>query len=149
MFSLFSGIFANPRAAFTGMLIGAALLFGAGVYFKIHSMQNTIDGLTEKNTILETNNSTLQKNIDIVNGNLSIVTRANKSNLETIADLQRERDLSQKQIDILSAKITTSKQERQKLDARLTLLLKDPKNNGTVAPALKDTIRNIQQMGKK
>lgn len=120
----------------------------AGVFFKLSSMASQISSLQEEKTQLVASNTALQQNVEVLKGNIITIQDANTANLKTIQALLKERKDAQAAINLLASTQKADRQHLENLNRQLESLSKDPKNNGLVAPVLKETIRGIQ-LGKK
>lgn len=118
-----------------------------GIIYKLDSIRlerklsiatTNIKNLTVDNEILKSNNGTLKEN-------LKRTADANATTYETAQKLLQERDDTQKIIDSLSVKARSEKALLSRLMGQIDQLSKDPKNEGVLAPVLKETIREIQK----
>jgi len=136
----------NQLRLFAGLavLISAAA-FAAGVYLHIRGLHGQIDVLQKEKTQLTADNMVLQQNVQIAKDNLAKVVQANSENYSTIQKLVADRAQSQQAIAELARAATDNKRAADVMNSTLAKLTADPKNDGPVAPALRETIRQIQQ----
>ena len=132
----------------TAVLAGAVIVAAIGAYFYIGSLNSKIDGLETEKAALISSNKILQSNNDILKENSQRFATANESNLSTVKALINDRAVSQKIINDLATAAARDKSQIDGLNTKLQDMLKDPKNDGTLAPVLKETIRNIQNARK-
>ena len=102
---------------------------------------------TEKAGIL-VNAKVLQQNNDVLRENISSLNSANTTNLTTIQQLLSERSEALKAINNLASATVSDKQTIIKLNKKLEQILSDPKNDGIVSPALRETVREVQNIRK-
>lgn len=126
------------------VVLFAALVGAAGYGFvkkgELAISQHKVAGLEVKVQQLQTDNATLKRNVETI-------TAVNQTNVETNNKLVEERKDSQTAIENLAKQAASNKKKLADANKRIDDLLKDPKNNGTVAPVLAETIKTIQ--GKK
>lgn len=127
-----------------GTIISAAFL----IQEHIASLKSDIVKLeTEKISVMATN-KVLSQNNDVLKDNISVLNSANTTNLSTIQQLLNERAEALKAINNLASSTANDRQTIVKLNKKLEQLLSDPKNDGIVSPALKETVREIQNTRK-
>lgn len=145
----FTGLGGSLKMIAIFAIVASIIATVAGVFFKLSSMSSQISALQEEKTQLVASNTALQQNVDVLKGNIKTIQDANSANLKTIQALLKERKDAQAALNMLAS---TQKADRQNLDnllKQLDSLKQDPKNNGLVAPVLKETIRGIQTGKKK
>lgn len=146
--SLVSG--ANPFSLqIKAALVGAAIAAAAGFGFYVHRLNVNIATLETEKTQLIANNKVLVENNKILKENVNQIIEANATTNKTVASLVAERQDASRAIANLAAATANDKQTIDKLKQDLTNLIKDPKNDGIVAPALRETVRSIQDGAKK
>jgi cell division protein FtsB len=134
-----------PGVSQAKLIIGGvvlAALIGVGVTIKWQ--HSTIQELRADKTLLEANSKTLVDNTNTLRDNYLACSTANKTTLETIAALKKER---QDAIDALERLAATRRNDQFRIDSLNKLLdnlRRNPANNGPVAPVLRETIREIQ-----
>jgi hypothetical protein len=131
---------AQIRLAIAAVVITIA----AGVAYYIHYQSGKIETLQTEKAELQTNNKTLIDNNAILKSNLAQLNTVNDTNAQTIQSLLTERVSAQKAITALANASAANKQVISGLNKRLADIIKDPKNDGVLAPVLRETIRDIQ-----
>ena len=134
------GIFTKIAMVLLFVALVAAAGFGVVKSTQLTLSQHKVAGLEVKITQLETDNATLKKNVETI-------TAVNATNVETNNKLLEERQDAQDAIAELAKQKAANQKKLADANKRIDELLKDPKNNGTVAPVLAETIKTIQ--GKK
>ena len=123
------------------IVLFAALVASAGFGVvksgQLAASRHKVEGLEVKVTQLQTDNAILKKNVETI-------TKVNETNVETNKKLLDERKDAQDAIAELAKQKTANKKKLDAANKRIDELLKDPKNNGTVAPVLRETIKSIQ-----
>jgi hypothetical protein len=105
---------------------------------QIEKLEVTVKQVTTDNEILKSNNATLKLNLQgALDANVKTVD-ANKKLLE-------ERIAAKIAIDALAKSKAEEKKLLDDAKGKITEMLKNPANNGTVAPVLRETIRDIQK----
>lgn len=126
------------------VVLFAALVAAAGYSIvkksELALSQHKVAGLEVKVTQLQTDNAILKKNVETI-------TKVNETNVDTNNKLIEERKDSIAAIAELAKQKASNKKKLDDMNKFIDVLLKDPKNNGTVSPVLKETIKSIQ--GKK
>jgi tRNA A37 N6-isopentenylltransferase MiaA len=135
----------NPRviAAF------AIFILVGGSYFYVSGLQNKIQKLEADKLLLETNNQTLKDNVETMRENVKILAEANHENWKTAQALLQERAEAQKAINNLSVAAKNDRAVIVKLNNKLNEIIKDPKNDGIVSPALRETVRDVQDTRRR
>ena len=133
------------RMVMAGIVL-LAILGGIGYVWWIHDELST---LRTANTTLTSNNKILQENNDVIKNNFNVCTNANITNNATIQNFLKERESSQIAIMSLAQQKKTSDITIGNLQQKLSSMEKDPANNGTLAPDLRETIRGIQAARSK
>ena len=98
---------------------------------------------------IESENNQLKSNISTLKANIDNLQTLNTQNQTTIEKLLAERQDSKKAIENLAQKTSNDKASIEMMSARIKELLIDPRNNGEVAPVLRETINNVQKMRKQ
>lgn len=111
-------------------------------------MRGEIKDLRNENVILAQNNKVLQENNATIKKNLDTVRSTNEENLKTIIALEKERDDAKKAVAELAKKEKSNIKTIGELKDKLEEMEKNPANNGALAPALRETIRGIQETGR-
>ena len=134
----------------TVAVVAVALVLAAvgGVVWKFNSMSHEIDKLEQDKSGLMASNKILQQNVETVKENIKTVSESNAENLKTIKALMDERAPAQRAIGALAASELSNKNTILKLNEKLAKMITDPSNDGPVAPALKETVRDIQNSRK-
>jgi cell division protein FtsB len=146
--SMVSG--ANPFSLqIKAALVGAVIAAVAGGIFYVHRLNVNIATLETEKTQLIANNKVLVENNKILKDNVNQILDANATTNKTVASLVAERQDATKAIANLAAATANDKQTIANLKQNLADLIKDPKNDGLVAPALRETVRRIQDGEKK
>lgn len=129
------------------VLVGALGIVGTFVGLKmveIHQLNNKVETLTKKNTKLTTDNTILIQNNGILKKNQEVLVTANQTNYETVKKLDIERAQAKAAIASLAAANQRKQDALNALNEKISMMAKDPKNDGTVSPVLRETIRSIQ-----
>ena len=108
-----------------------------------------VNSLQAKNVVLTTDNEILKQNNVTLKAAVKDVTDANSANLTTIKQLVEERKDSQAAIESLARSQAKDKDALKKASAKIDEMIKNPANEGKVAPVLAETIRDIQARNKK
>ncbi len=127
----------------------AVVLVAGGVYFYIKHLQHSIEKLESDNTVLKTNNQVLKDNVEIMRQNVKELAKSNHENWKTVQSLLEERKAAQQAINNLAVATKNDREVIARLNKRLNEILQDPNNDGVVAPALRETIREIQETRRK
>ena len=141
------GLFGGSRTKliFVAVLLASVLTAVVSVNLYISSLKDDLVKTRAQISTLEANNKILQSNIDVLRQNMKTLSDANQGNLDTIQKMLEERSGAQQVIGNLANMTAKDKQTIASLNKRLDELAKDPKNDGVVSPALRETIRGIQQ----
>lgn len=126
------------------VLTAGLLTSGASCAFKtvqLKATQHKVAGLEVKVTQLSTDNAILKKNVETI-------TKVNETNVATNNKLLEERRDSEAAIAALAKQRADAKKKLDDANKKIDAMLKDPKNNGAVAPVLRETIRDIQRKTK-
>jgi hypothetical protein len=92
-------------------------------------------------TTLQQDIGTLNANIGILKQNQVTLKSTNDANLQTIAALVKERKDAQQAIDNLAKQKQVEHAKAETANKRIEELLKNPANNGKVAPVLGETLK--------
>lgn len=128
---------------------GGVLVACLGLGFYIHRLNVNIATLQTEKIQLTANNQILIENNKVLKKNVNKIIEANSTTSNTVASLISERQDATKAISNLAAASLNDKQTIAKLKSNLADIIKDPNNDGLVAPALRETVRSIQEGGKK
>jgi cell division protein FtsB len=129
-----------------GVVIVIGLLVGGGIWIKIKL--DEIAHLQKVNAVLTVNNKTLSDNNAVLNNNIKRLESTNSTNQTTIDSLLKERQASESVIKILAREKKMSDKIIVDLHKKLVILEKNPKNDGPLAPVLRDTIQGIEASEK-
>ena len=138
------------KLAMIGLLAG---FVGMGVSctskeVELKLANSKISKLEVANNQLSTDNTTLKNNNKILKDDLQAAIDVNKTTVDANNKLLQERKDAQTAINNLAAANAKSKAELDKAKQKIEQMLKDPKNNGPIAPVLRETIRDIQERSK-
>ena len=127
-----------------------AIVVGFSAYIvvqkiEISSLKKDIVTLTEKNNNLDVDNKILKENNTSLKDGLKKLAVANETNYNTAKQLLEERNKSVTAINNLAIANRISNQKLDRLNTKIEDMLKDPKNDGPVAPVLREVIREIQK----
>lgn len=143
------------KLAIMGLLFAFAST-GASCAWKTVKLNSEINAVNKKNGELETkngqlstDNATLKSNIETLKSNLDIAADANAKIAEANRQLLNERKLSKEAIEILAHARDVATRNLQEANRKIDEMLKNPANNGALAPVLRETIRDIQNRNKK
>lgn len=125
-------------------LIGAIFAVCAAIGFKFFDMYQEIESLQTTNTGLKLSNDILKLNNSSLGERLRLFTEADEQNKSTIAKLQQERADSLAAIERLSKHQTKTNAQLDTVTLRIESAPSD--DNGPVAPVLRETVREIQQL---
>lgn len=139
---LLSFIFDSPRITKIILSICAVLLTSSSIL--LFTKTKELENLMEKNTELILTNSTLQTNNQSLKQNQETLLKVNDTNRETIQRLDDERKESKKAIESLAAMNKRDRHALDKIGNKIDEMIKDPANDGDVAPVLREAIRDIQ-----
>lgn len=126
-----------------GVLLAVVLAFGGWVYYEHYE----VGKLSAQNAVLVANNKELTNNASILTKNYNLCAAANGINETTINQLKTERDQAEAAIADLAKKQKESGKKLSDLQIKLNAMAKDSKNNGTLSPYLRETIRGIEALG--
>lgn len=151
--AIFGFFFSSEKTTKITMIVLLIALAVVGTFvgmkmWEIKGLKSDIKDLNGKNTELTVANTILTSNNAVLKSNQVKLAQANDQNLETIKDLQKERADSEHLIATLAAQDKKTKDALAKSRQTIAEMLKDPKNNGTVSPILKEVVRQIQSRGK-
>jgi hypothetical protein len=132
------------KLAIIGVVLVVVGLAVAGNFLYINSLKKDIVALEKVKSDLEAANKIFQVNNDILKDNQSKCVAANTVSQNTTKALISERKDATAAITALAAAALSDKETIAKLSAQATSSLTDPKNDGPVAPVLRETVRGIQ-----
>lgn len=98
-----------------------------------------------KNTTLEKQVQQLTADNTQLKANVDTITKVNQVNVETNNKLLAERKDAQAAISNLAKQKQVTSQKLDEANKKIDEMLKDPKNDGPVAPVLRETIRSIEE----
>jgi hypothetical protein len=141
----------QPYDTVIKLVIYLGIISGVAVAYLTHRHQvkmltSTIENLQNEKGILIANSVILKSNNQVLQTNIQSLQSANSTNSQTIQKLIEERADAQQAINNLSATKLKDKKTIAALNKRLNDILSDPKNDGVVSPALRETIRDIQNL---
>jgi len=136
------------KLAIVALICGGLVVAWFFIQSRMASLSEEIVKLQTEKTALLANGKVLQQNNDILRENISALNSANTTNLSTIQQLLNERSEALKAINNLASATVTDKQTIIKLNKKLEQILSDPKNDGIVSPALRETVREVQGIRK-
>ena len=127
-----------------------ALVIGFGAYItvqkiEIHGLKKDVAALTEQRNNLDVDNKILKENNGALKDGLKKLATANETNYNTAKSLLDERTKSVIAINNLAIANRLSNEKLDRLNVKIEDMLKDPKNDGPVAPVLREIIREIQK----
>jgi regulator of replication initiation timing len=125
-------------------LIGVIFAVCAAIGFKFFDMYQEIESLQTTNTGLKLSNDILKLNNSSLGERLRLFTEADEQNKSTIAKLQQERADSLAAIERMSKHQTKTNAQLDTVILRIESAPSD--DNGPVAPVLRETVREIQQL---
>ena len=105
---------------------------------------NQIEKSRAENAVLKQNVEILNSSVKTLQDNYLKCQRANTTNADTIAALQKERDDAKAAVSRLASQRQRDAQRIGSLQDQINRMKKDPANNGPLAPVLRETIRGIQ-----
>lgn len=130
---------------YVGLALVLLLLGYAGYnHFRIGHLESEVASLTKKNTDLVVDNTVLTKNNVVLKDQVAQLSLANSTNYETAKKLVQERETSKTAVAALAANNKRDKEALDRLNAKMIEMLQDPKNDGEVAPVLRELVREIQ-----
>lgn len=135
---------ANLKLIALGVLAGGILALALVFGWKYHKLLSEVKSLAADNATLTTNNKILQENNKVIKANTEVLIAANTTTASTAASLMDERKFAQIAISTLAASTVSDKAVITKLNQKLKDLIKDPSNDGPVSPALRETVRQVQ-----
>lgn len=127
-----------------------ALVIGFGAYIavqkiEINGLKKDVAALTEQRNNLDVDNKILKENNTALKDGLKKLATANETNYNTAKSLLDERSKSVVAINNLAIANRLSNEKLDRLNVKIEDMLKDPKNDGPVAPVLREIIREIQK----
>lgn len=147
--TLLSFVFSGGRGTKISVLLLVAALAVVGTYIslknlEIRSLNKQVTELHASNAKLTVDNTQLIENNKVLKANQKILTDANQVNQDTIQKLLNERAQSKQAIANLAAANQRGNEALDRLGKKIDDMLKDPQNDGLVAPILRETINQIQ-----
>lgn len=139
-----SAVFGRAKLVAYGLVVGAIALAIFLTHRHIVSLNSQISALQAANVQLDANNKVLKQNNTVLAGNVLSLNNANTQNIQTINQLMAERKDADAAIKNLNIGNTNKRHDIDALNAQIIELLKDPKNDGKLAPVLRETIRGIE-----
>jgi len=142
--SILGDALGGPLGQVKLILAGAVIVAALGGIWYVKNLQGDVKKLEDQVTSLTASNKILQENNDVMKSNQDKLSSANETNLSTIKDLEAEREASLKAIEDLSNTAKSNKALIAKLSGGIVKMKQDPKNDGPVAPVLRETVREVQ-----
>lgn len=146
LLSLFGGgVFTRIALFISAVLLIVAATFATVKWLEVSRLQKSIEVLQEEKNKVLIDNKILIENNQVLKRNIQQLDAAVASNKRTIEALLAERNAAQEAIKALAA---SAKRDRAKLNAassKVEEMASDPKNDGEIAPVLRETIREIQK----
>jgi len=142
------GLLASPKTWAAIAIIGFVVAVGAYVGIQkveISSLKKEVATLTEERNNLTVDNKVLKENNTTLKDGLKKLAVANQTNFDTAKQLLEERGKATQAIANLAAANRVSNQKLDRLSVKIEEMLKDPKNDGPVAPVLREVLREIQK----
>lgn len=136
---------AKPKLIIAGVVIAAVLAVVGGTWIHVKSLNSQIEDLKKENKEFALENEIHKENNKVLRENVKTLATSNYENWKTAQALLAERSAATKAISNLAAASLREKQTLDRLNAKVQKMLEDPKNDGTVAPVLKEVIREIQK----
>lgn len=127
-------------------LIGAIFVVCAAIGYKFFDMHQEIKSLQTTNTSLTLSNGILKLNNSSLGERLRLFTEADAQNKSTIVQLQQERTDSLAAIERLSKQRAKTNAQLDAVTTRIDSATAD--DNGPVAPVLRETVREVQELRK-
>ena len=127
-----------------------AVVVGVGAYITvqkidINAKKREIATLTEERNQLTVDNRILKENNTALKDGLKKLAVANQTNYDTAKQLLAERAKAAQAIANLAVANRRNGESLTRLNVKIEEMLKDPKNDGPVAPVLREVIREIQK----
>ena len=139
------GIWTKVALWVMGLFMVAGGVFGTVHWIDANRLESKIEEVQKDNKEIALDNAILKANNTTLKDNLKKLAEANLITHETAQKLLDERAETQGVIDKLAEQAKKEKQMISKLSAQIDEMLKDPKNEGILAPVLRETIREIQR----
>ena len=118
-------------------------VLGAALY--VRNLRSSVETLEKEKAELVASNSVLKDNNDVLRDNMKKLATANHTNYLTAQSLIKDKEAATKAISNLAAMRTADKAGYDRLTKKLEEMLKDPRNDGPVAPVLREVMREIQK----
>lgn len=119
------------------------------LYNNLENLKNDNKVLIEQKAKVVADNEKLMSNNEVLKSNVTTLKGLNDENQNTIKQLLLERQDAKRAVEALSQKTANDRTTIDMMNNRIKELLNDPKNNGEIAPVLKETINNIQKARKQ
>jgi cell division protein FtsB len=122
------------------LAVAATAILGTvgGTALYVRHLRGEVAELETDNRIYKQNNETLKKNVETLD-------KANTANFNTVQSLIADKAQASKAISQLAAMRQADNARFDRLNGRIQDMLKDPKNDGAVAPVLREVIREVQK----
>jgi cell division protein FtsB len=143
-------IFGGGKGTKFTVYLMLAVLLGAGGYsgfkaFQAGKLRREVTTLTEKNTSLTVDNTVLKENNAVLKDQVHQLATANFSNYQSAKALTEERSANVIAVQALAANQKRNLDALDRLNKKVEDMIKDPKNDGEVAPVLREIVREIQK----
>jgi cell division protein FtsB len=141
------GLAGGSQLKLIAVVVGAGLLItavGGGLLY-VHNLKSTVQKQEAQIVQLKTDNAILTDNNAVLKDNMKKLATANFTNWQTAQSLIADREKASTAISNLAAASLHDKKTLDRLNQKITDMLKDPKNDGAVAPVLREIIREIQK----
>lgn len=125
------------------VVAGGAFIFTQNI--QIGRLEKQIEQLNFDKNDLIVNNQILKDNNDALKENVKKLAYANLANYKSVKSLIDERSQAQKAVNSLAAATQKDRLALARISKKIEDMLKDPKNDGPVAPVLREVIREIQK----
>jgi cell division protein FtsB len=128
------------------LIMGGMLASGLGMYFYVSGLKKEISSLQTQVNMLTANNSVLISNNATLKSNLAVAVQTNNANVDTIDKLLKERKSAVDMVDKLAKAELINKKKIKDLKDEVNKLKGDPTRDGPLAPVLRDTLYNVQNL---
>lgn len=116
-----------------------------GTALYVRHLRSSVETLEKQKSDLIVDNKIFKDNNDVLKDNMKKLATANLTNYNTAQSLIADKAQSTRAIANLAAARVADRQSFDRLTGKIEAMLKDPKNDGPVAPVLREVIREIQK----
>lgn len=146
---MIAALFAGGIITKVVMIVALAGFLGSGAScafksFELGKAESKVESLQTENKQLSTDNEILKSNNATLKENLVTVAKVNESTVDANKKLLNERKSSWTAINTLAAAREAERKNVEAANKKIDEMLKNPSNNGPVAPVLRETLRDIQ-----